>query len=259
MLKKVLLNLGLVVDNEYLDKYCELIRKNKRTKPKKYKTQRHHIIPKYSKSGINDLVVLKHKDHALAHYYLYKCSAKEYEYSNRASLCRVVNGCWKHFDNGDILKVIDEYSKIKEEHYRNMSEELKGKLTGKDNISSKPVLAYNIKGIFLKRYDSITQASKELNISNSLICQVCLGRKNNAKGYQFKYENDIREIKAICVIREDKEVFQYQNGKLIAHYDSLSQASRITGYSKQSIMLWATKKPMKWNKYQWVVKQKVLE
>ena len=43
-LKEKLLVLDLVVDNEYLDKYVELIESNRETKREKFKTQKHHII-----------------------------------------------------------------------------------------------------------------------------------------------------------------------------------------------------------------------
>lgn len=80
-LKEKLLTLNIFDNNEYLDKYCELIESNRDTKREKFKTQRHHIIPvcyyKYSKLQINNsndnLVNLTYKDHALAHYYLAMC------------------------------------------------------------------------------------------------------------------------------------------------------------------------------------------
>lgn len=81
-LKEKIINLGLCVDNEYLDKYCELIIKNKNTQYLKGKTHNHHIIPvfyfKINKLKIdnspNNLVTLFRKEHALAHYYLFKSS-----------------------------------------------------------------------------------------------------------------------------------------------------------------------------------------
>ena len=77
-LKEKLLNLNIVVDNEYLDKYCELIESNKETKKEKFKTQCHHIIPRcyyiHNRIDVNNnddnLVNLSHKNHLLSHYYL---------------------------------------------------------------------------------------------------------------------------------------------------------------------------------------------
>lgn len=80
-LKKKLLSLGIFEDNEYLDFYCTLIDKNKDTKKEKFKTQKHHIIPKcyYKLNNLeidnsdSNCVNLLYKDHILAHYYLCLC------------------------------------------------------------------------------------------------------------------------------------------------------------------------------------------
>ena len=45
-LREWLLELNIVNDNMYLDKYCELCFNNKNTHKQKFKTQLHHIIPK---------------------------------------------------------------------------------------------------------------------------------------------------------------------------------------------------------------------
>ena len=46
-LKRKLLDLGICVDNEYLDKYVELVCSNLFTISEKGKTQSHHIVPRY--------------------------------------------------------------------------------------------------------------------------------------------------------------------------------------------------------------------
>ena len=46
-LKEKLLSLNLVVDNKYLDMYVKLIEDNRTTENQLYKTQIHHIVPKY--------------------------------------------------------------------------------------------------------------------------------------------------------------------------------------------------------------------
>jgi len=81
MEKQTLLNLAIFIDNEYLDKYIQLINNHSKSYIK-FKTQKHHIIPRaYFKhnnykldNSKNNLVCLTYKDHILAHYYLYKCS-----------------------------------------------------------------------------------------------------------------------------------------------------------------------------------------
>jgi hypothetical protein len=80
-IKGALLATGQFLDNEYLDKYVNLIYNNLHTKKETAKTQRHHILPKcYFKligkpcdnTKVN-IVNLLYIDHARAHFYLSLC------------------------------------------------------------------------------------------------------------------------------------------------------------------------------------------
>lgn len=83
--REKLLKLDIIDDNDYFDKYIQLIVDNKQTKKQKYKTQQHHIIPrcyyKHKKIEVdnssNNLVNLLYRDHILAHYYLCLCVKDE--------------------------------------------------------------------------------------------------------------------------------------------------------------------------------------
>ena len=88
--KRNLVNLGYL-DNEYLDKYLEIIYNNLET-PKSVHTQKHHILPvknydeeslvynrltavkKANEDKQNFLVNLLYKDHLTAHAYLTLCT-----------------------------------------------------------------------------------------------------------------------------------------------------------------------------------------
>ena len=56
--------------------------------------------------------------------------------------------------------------------------------------NNKPILQFDLNGNFIKEYESITLASKELNNSLNNISQCCLGRSRTSKGYIFKFKND---------------------------------------------------------------------
>lgn len=81
-LKSKLLSTGIFVDNEWLDKYVDLIITNQDTVEAKFKTQCHHVIPScYYRnrnllvdSSANNLVNLLLHDHLIAHCYLVLCS-----------------------------------------------------------------------------------------------------------------------------------------------------------------------------------------
>ena len=80
-IKEALLATEQFLDNEYLDKYVNLIYNNLHTKKETAKTQRHHILPKcYFKfigkpcdNTKGNLVNLLYIDHARAHFYLSMC------------------------------------------------------------------------------------------------------------------------------------------------------------------------------------------
>lgn len=87
-LKEKLIALNIVEDNEYLDKYLSIITSNTKTLRLKYKTQKHHIIPRavftHNKEPLDNsesnIVNLEYKDHILAHYYLYMCAIGWFKY-----------------------------------------------------------------------------------------------------------------------------------------------------------------------------------
>lgn len=146
-IKEDLINTNIVVDNIYLDKYVKLITDNLKRKPEKFKTQKHHIIPrcfyKYNKITINNnpdnIVNLLYKDHILAHYYLYLiANGPKYKYafstaflylfSARKSNIPNTNRC--KLDEDDIKFEVDNLQSIYEENSRLKSQQQKGKNKG---------------------------------------------------------------------------------------------------------------------------------
>ena len=91
---------NLLNPNEYTQKYYNLIQTNKYRKPEKYKTQKHHIIPKaYYKyigepvdNSSDNLVNLLYYDHVLAHYYLMKAAKEDsFRCSNASAVTKMLN------------------------------------------------------------------------------------------------------------------------------------------------------------------------
>lgn len=58
---------------------------------------------------------------------------------------------------------------------------------GKDNKNSKPIGQYSLSGELIRRFDSIAQASEELNISGGHICSTANGKLKSHKGYLWKF------------------------------------------------------------------------
>lgn len=121
-LKNKLLSLDVFIDNEYLDKYVDLIIENRNRKAEKFVTQNHHIIPKcYFK--LNNLivdnsrenkVVLIFKDHVLAHCYIVLASKENiFKYYNMCAIYKVMHSkdyssMWELVENLDEVQLAYE-------------------------------------------------------------------------------------------------------------------------------------------------------
>ena len=121
MLKNKLLNLNLVIDNEYLDKYCDIIN-NGASKKIKYISQVHHIVPKYYFLYNNlpvdntkeNKIVLTHRNHLLAHYYLAKCSSTDkYKVANIEAIKQAFNNPYARTAlKNNISELLDDYDEL---------------------------------------------------------------------------------------------------------------------------------------------------
>ena len=86
-------------------------------------------------------------------------------------------------------KYNQNYGHCRENHSKammgkKMPEEVKEKLR---LINSKPVLQYDVYGNYIRIWDSVAQASRELGIDNESIRQACLGKFRHAGFYKWKY------------------------------------------------------------------------
>ena len=139
-LKEKILKTNNFIDNKYLDLYIDLIFKNQYTPVIKFKTQKHHILPKsffkinnLPLDNSNDNVVnLLYKDHVLAHYYLSFCTFGKLKYANQNAVYHVLGNInyLKH-PNYDLEKEIilnlDNWQKLNEEMTETRSQLYKGK------------------------------------------------------------------------------------------------------------------------------------
>ena len=129
---------------DIFDKYFNLIENNLKTKRENFKTQRHHIVPKCIWKRIScdfscDLIVnLTHKNHILAHYYLYKLANNSYLKVKLGcaltTMCKKNNCRW--FDSiseNELITVLEDidYDNLLTEINRYKSENLKDPKIGK--------------------------------------------------------------------------------------------------------------------------------
>lgn len=199
-MKQKLLAINLVVDNEFLDAYCSLCTDNKETAAQKFKTQRHHIVPKYyfnkNKLQIDNssenLVNLHYRDHILAHYYLALC-AKEPEFS--AAMIYAINiilgskmDSQSLKDNlEEFIQNLDQYQDLYETAMiikaKNLSQKMKGKI-----ISAEA----------RKKMSEAKKGRKQSEESNRKRSEALLGRKKSWVGRkQSPEEIERRRLKLL--------------------------------------------------------------
>ena len=115
-LKARLLRLNLVVNNSYLEKYCELIESshNSEVIGDNVIIQKHHIVPQYYyrynklpvDNSANNIVNMSLPNHIKAHYYLSKCSLSNADILANIRAFRALSRCQHRSLSEDELVVI---------------------------------------------------------------------------------------------------------------------------------------------------------
>ena len=107
-------------------------------------------------------------------------------------------------------------------------------LCGREHPFSKPVLQFNLNGLFVCRYATITDASTANGICSSAIGAACRRKFKQAGGFQWRYESEESKTMRINSTGKkwngEKPVFQISKiGEVIKLHESVSEASRKTG------------------------------
>lgn len=114
-----------------------------------------------------------------------------------------------------------------------------GNSLGECNSHSKQVYQYGLDGKFLKKWGSLREVGRELNVPYNNIGDNCRGKTKTSCGYQWFYEFKGPIIKAVKV-RENtstsKSVYKFNcRGELIIIYKSLTEAARNEHSTKQNL------------------------
>lgn len=144
--------------------------------------EKHHIIPK-SVGGSNDkgnLVLLTPKEHYICHRLLVEIYRKT-PFANKmyyAMWC-MINGVGNQERYSPSSRIYDRLRK-----------EIRVARSVERFTNRKPVLQYNLDGVFLKRYGSVKEASQITGVSRSSIENSGRGYCKTGSGFIWKYECD---------------------------------------------------------------------
>lgn len=251
-LKQIFLNLGSFSDNEYLDKYCNLIFQHLDFPREIGKTQRHHFIPicyykqkynchsrkdagLYARSDENNFIInLPYKNHILAHYYLSLFSED-----------RLLRGLFNAFDKqlrGNPNKgesnseaTIKKYlADLELEKYQELYEKAKA-------LEFRPIICIETQEVF----KSIKDASRWLNsdgISKHRISAPALRSNESTRGgYHWAYLEDVTKQDSLKAFKGKPPYFKFTRKIMIICietqqlFESTKDVEKTFGFFKGSI------------------------
>ena len=139
---------------------------------------------------------------------------------------------WTEVDSASSINELAE----KETEYIYMYDSFQnGYNSDKGGGFKKTVYQYNVEtGELVNSYDDLVSAANAVNANKRSVSNVCLHSNKTCKGYNWSYSSTI-ESNSIPDLRR-KTVNQISlDGKIVACYESASEASRKTGISKTCI------------------------
>ena len=137
---------------------------------------------------------------------------------------------WEQIDTANTIDELAEKEKEYILKYNSKEEGLNGDSGGG---VKKTVHQYDLDGHYLNSYSCLNEAGKTVGAKKQQISKACLGNKKS-KGFYWSYDYVEKFIPLIDLRK--KRVFQYTlDGEFINEFDSVSIASKLTGFNKSSI------------------------
>lgn len=104
----------------------------------------------------------------------------------------------------------------------------------------KKLICYGANGLFLKEYNSLSQAAIELKIDHRLISDTCNGKQSQTNGYVFRYkmgDDPLRiDVDELGFKDEKKPIYLIsENFEIICEYKCAQDASEFWGIPKGTI------------------------
>ena len=197
---RLLENYDYFIDNEYFDKYIDLLINNIDTQFEQFKTHKHHIVPRHYYSQKNlpldnsetNLITLTIKDHMLAHLYMSACTEGRNRYWNFYSVFQMSGKNPTDFQ--DIQTIIPEYEQLSIEARTAEFNIRKGtKVSEETRLKMKVAQKKHVEeyGAYNKGKIWINNSEKELMINeDQLDYYICLGY---VRGRIFKLTDELKD------------------------------------------------------------------
>lgn len=109
---------------------------------------------------------------------------------------------------------------------------------GIPGVNERKIKQYSLQGTFIREWDSLKEAEKYLNKpkAEANISACCLGKKNRAYGYIWRYSDDPNNLEVKPLTPYRAPIDQYtREGDYITTYQTIAEASKQTGIGDTSI------------------------
>ncbi|TXE08556.1 endonuclease [Gelidibacter salicanalis] len=135
----------------------------------------------------------------------------------------------------DTANTTDNLARMEKEYIANFDSKNNGFNSDSGGGIKKTVYQYKINdGSLVNTYPTLSEAADAVNAAKTSIGNACMGQNKTCKGYHWSYNFSV-PFNPTDDLRK-KKVLQYSHsGKLINEFNSVSDASKLTGLSKTSI------------------------
>jgi len=100
----------------------------------------------------------------------------------------------------------------------------------------KTVYQYNIDGNLIAKYDCLKSAANAVSAYKTCVGNACIGQSKSCKGYYWSYSSTLPTSPKMLKDQRKKHVIQlYIDGRILAGYKSVAEASSKTGVNTTSI------------------------
>ena len=118
------------------------------------------------------------------------------------------------------------------------------------------VIQCDLKGNYIKRFDSLAEASRETGTNRTTISSVLSGRYKTANGYIFVYEEDfpIKNLSKYIKRKKGRKIAQVdvETGNIIKVFDRISEAGEELGVCYKAIQKVLDKEKRTAYGYKWI-------
>lgn len=135
----------------------------------------------------------------------------------------------------DTAQTVNELAEKEKQYILQFKAQEEGYNADRGGGIQKDIYQYDLKtGVILSTFSSLLEAAESIGVDRKTISKACLGEIKNCGGFSWSYtlaDNYIPEAD-----QRKKKVFQFsEGGMFLRSYDSVAEASDISGVNRSSI------------------------